>query len=149
MKKFSVADISKIKRKRLSGQVPLEVFRLLRLVGIRGALPMGGRSVTAVVGREIGKSLGCMTVEDFLKVLLDLKIGMPEVVEKSERKIVIQLHDCMVCDGMDDVGEMVCDLEGAIIEGALASILNRPVSVKETQCNCNGDGVCEFTATIR
>ena len=149
MKKYVMADIAKIKRKKLSGQVPLEVFRLLRLVGIRGALPMGGRSITAVVGREMGKSLGCSTLEDFFKLLLDLKIGIPELAEKSEKKMVVRLHDCMVCDGMEDVGEMVCDLEGAIIEGALAAILNRPVSVKETTCNCNGDGVCEFTATIR
>lgn len=149
MNKFTLQEISKIKRSRLGNSVPLEVFRMLRLIGIRGTLPMGGKSITAVVGREIGKSLGCRTLEEFSSLLIKYKLGFPEIIENTPNKIVIQLHDCLVCAGMDNIGEKGCDLEGAIIEGALSSILQRPVTVRETKCNLNGDGVCEFECILR
>ncbi|WP_411831801.1 V4R domain-containing protein [Paenibacillus dokdonensis] len=40
--------------------------------------------------------------------------------------------------------KLVCDLEGAIMEGALTRILGRKVSVKEVKCNVNGDEHCEY-----
>ncbi|MNZ27920.1 V4R domain protein [compost metagenome] len=48
-------------------------------------------------------------------------------------------------EGLPEIeGSMVCDLEGAIMEGALSKIWNKRVSVKETKCNVNGDEHCEY-----
>ena len=41
-------------------------------------------------------------------------------------------------------GHMVCDLEGAIMEGALTKLKNKRVVVKEIKCNVNGDDCCEY-----
>lgn len=148
MRKLGMAEIAKIDRPKLGRQVPLEVFRLLRLVGIRGGLPMGGKSVTATIGREIGKSLGCRTLEELLQLLRAYRIGIPDVLERSENHLLIALDDCLVCKGMDNIGEKVCDLEGAIIEGALTAITGKTVRVTEINCNCNGDEACVYEARI-
>ncbi|MFC7557975.1 V4R domain-containing protein [Paenibacillus farraposensis] len=39
---------------------------------------------------------------------------------------------------------MVCDLEGAIMEGALNKIKGQRVHVREIKCNINGDDHCEY-----
>ncbi|MFB6466891.1 4-vinyl reductase [Cytobacillus sp. Hz8] len=39
---------------------------------------------------------------------------------------------------------MVCDLEGAILEGALSKIYEGNVSIREVKCNVNGDEHCEY-----
>ncbi|WP_433942854.1 4-vinyl reductase [Paenibacillus sp. SN-8-1] len=39
---------------------------------------------------------------------------------------------------------LVCDLEGAIMEGALTRMWNKRVSVKETKCNVHGHSHCEY-----
>ncbi|WP_342417873.1 4-vinyl reductase [Paenibacillus sp. FSL R10-2782] len=39
---------------------------------------------------------------------------------------------------------MVCDLEGAIMEGALSKIKAKRVNVREIKCNVNGDDYCEY-----
>jgi predicted hydrocarbon binding protein len=42
----------------------------------------------------------------------------------------------------------VCDLEGAIMEGALNKIMDKRVSVRETKCNVNGDEHCEYEVRL-
>ncbi|KKM11479.1 hypothetical protein SY88_08430 [Clostridiales bacterium PH28_bin88] len=143
-----MAEIAKINRPKLGRQVPLEVFRMLRLVGIRGGLPMGGKSITATVGREIGKNLGCNSLEELLQLLQTYRIGIPSILERSDNHLLIALDDCLVCKGMDNIGEKVCDLEGAIIEGALTAIIGKTVRVTEIKCNCNGDEACVYEVRI-
>ncbi|WMT43308.1 4-vinyl reductase [Paenibacillus sp. D2_2] len=56
----------------------------------------------------------------------------------------IAVEDCF-CEGLPIMdGKLVCDLEGAIMEGALTKILGKRVVVKEVKCNVNGDDCCEY-----
>ncbi|WP_256701753.1 4-vinyl reductase [Paenibacillus sp. P3E] len=43
---------------------------------------------------------------------------------------------------------MICDLEGAILEGALTKILGRKISVKEIKCNATGHEHCEYEVKL-
>ncbi|HJV46323.1 MAG TPA: V4R domain-containing protein [Bacillota bacterium] len=144
MSEFTFDDLKKINRATLGNQVPLELFRAIRLIGMYQGLPMKGRSTTITVGRKIGDSLPVNTVEDILEIFSQLKIGIPHIIHQDESEIRIAVEDCF-CEGLPaQKGKMVCDLEGAILEGSLSKVLNKKVSVRETKCNVNGDDYCEY-----
>ncbi|GIP51472.1 MULTISPECIES: V4R domain-containing protein [Paenibacillus] len=144
MKGFNFDDLKQVDRTRLGKEVPLELFRAIRLIGMREGLPLEGKGTTASIGRKIGESLPVSTEEELLDLFAELKIGLPRVTHREERLIKIVVDDCF-CKGLPVLEEKkVCDLEGAIIEGALGRIMNRKVSVRETKCNVCGDEHCEY-----
>lgn len=141
---FDYADMKSIGRTKLGGEVPLELFRTIRLIGMHQALPMGGKSTTATIGRKIGESLPVSSVADILKMFEELKIGIPSIVHEDEHGLRIAVDDCF-CEGLPVLeGKMVCDLEGAILEGALNRVSDRKVRVREVKCNVSGDERCEY-----
>lgn len=96
---FDYEDMKSIARHRLGDQVPLELFRTIRLIGMHQALPMGGKSTTATIGRKIGESLPVSSVEDILRLFEELKIGIPSVVRQDENGMRIAVDDCF-CEGL-------------------------------------------------
>ncbi|MBP2115695.1 V4R domain-containing protein [Paenibacillus silagei] len=136
-------------RTTLGNMVPLELFRTIRLIGMNQGLPLGGKGTTVTIGRKIGESLPVQSVEELLQIFEELKIGIPRIVHSDERKINIAVDDCF-CKGLPSLEDerMVCDLEGAIIEGALCRILGRKVSVKEIKCNVTGHEHCEYEVKL-
>ncbi|WP_379136850.1 V4R domain-containing protein [Paenibacillus sp. sgz500958] len=145
MKAYTFEDMKKIDRSTLSDTVPLELFRTIRLIGMSQGLPMGGKSTTVTIGRKIGASLPAQTVEELLELFQSLEIGIPRIIYQDERRINIAVDDCF-CKGLPTLEEekMVCDLEGAILEGALCRIMGRTVTVKEIKCNVTGHEHCEY-----
>ncbi|NOU83272.1 4-vinyl reductase [Paenibacillus sp. LMG 31459] len=138
-----------IDRSTLGNTVPLELFRTIRLIGLNQGLPLGGKGTTLTIGRKIGESLPVSSVEDLLRMFEELKIGIPRIVHSDERRINIAVEDCF-CKGLPSLEDekMVCDLEGAILEGALGKILGRKVSVKEIKCNVTGHEHCEYEVKL-
>lgn len=131
---FTYDDMMQMDRGDLGNQVPLELFRMIRLIGINQTMPMGGKGTTMTIGRKIGETLPVDTIEQLLDMVEQLKIGKPTIIEQNERVIRLAVRDCF-CKGLPIVKEkMVCDLEGAILEGALSKIMSRRISVQETQC---------------
>lgn len=143
MTAFTYDDMKKIDRKTLGGTVPLELFRTIRLIGLHQGLPMGGKATTLTVGRKIGESLPVTSVDDILRLFVELKIGLPRVVHQDQDVVCIAVDDCF-CDGLPEAGTAVCDLEGAILEGAMAKVTGRSVRVRETLCNVAGHDHCEY-----
>ncbi len=148
MEEFTFDDMKKIKRGKLGRQVPLELFRTIRLIGMHQGLPMGGKGTTLTVGRKIGESMPVKTVDEFLNLFTELKIGIPRVEHQDAASMRIAVEDCF-CEGLPVMeGKFMCDLEGAIMEGALAKILDKKVSVREVKCNVNGDEHCEYDVKL-
>jgi len=141
---FTFEDMKKIDRKQLGNTVPLELFRTIRLIGLHQGLPMGGKGTTVTLGRKIGENLPVQSLEELLGLFEELKIGLPRITHSDSQIIRVVVEDCF-CKGLPVMDEkMVCDLEGAIMEGALTRIMNRRVAVKETKCNVHGDEHCEY-----
>lgn len=141
---FTYSDMKQIDRKVLGDQVPLELFRTIRLIGMYQGLPMGGKGTTVTVGRKIGESMPVQSLEELLAAFQELKIGIPSIMEQSENLIRIKVEDCF-CKGLPVLEEkMVCDLEGAILEGAMTRIVGKRVAVREVKCNVHGDEHCEY-----
>lgn len=149
MLQYTFDDMKLMDRNVLGNMVPLELFRTIRLIRLNQGLPLGGKGTTLTVGRKIGESLPVTSIEELLQIFEDLKIGIPRIVHADERKINIAVDDCF-CKGLPSLEEekMVCDLEGAILEGALCKILGRKVSVKEIKCNVTGHEHCEYEVKL-
>lgn len=149
MQQYTFEDMRQMDRTTLGNMVPLELFRTIRLIGMNQGLPLGGKGTTVTIGRKIGESLPVHSVEELLQIFEELKIGIPRIVHSDERRINIAVDDCF-CKGLPSLEDekMVCDLEGAIIEGALCRILGRKVSVKEIKCNVTGHEHCEYEVKL-
>lgn len=149
LQQYTFEDMRQMNRTTLGNMVPLELFRTIRLIGMNQGLPLGGKGTTVTIGRKIGESLPVQSVEELLQIFEELKIGIPRIVHSDERKINIAVDDCF-CKGLPSLEDerMVCDLEGAIIEGALCRILGRKVSVKEIKCNVTGHQHCEYEVKL-
>jgi uncharacterized protein len=148
MGNFTYEDLKKIDRPTLGNMIPLELFRTVRLIGMYQGLPMNGKNTTIAVGRKIGQSLPVQTVEDALTIFKELKIGIPIIIDSTENEIHIKIEDCF-CKGLPiHQGNMTCDLEGAILEGAFSLIYDKKVMVREVKCNVNGDEHCEYVIKI-
>lgn len=144
MELFTFEDMKKIDRKTLGKAIPLELFRSVRLIGMYQGLPMNGKNTTLSVGKKIGQSLPVETIEDVLSIFKELKIGIPTIMEEKDNEYLISIEDCF-CKGLPvHPGHKVCDLEGAIIEGAISRYYNGRVIIKEEKCNVNGNEHCEY-----
>lgn len=148
MELFTYDDMKKIDRSTLGNTIPLELFRSVRLIGMYQGLPMNGKNTTIAVGRKIGQSLPVTTMEEALGMFKDLKIGIPTIIDSKENEYHIKIEDCF-CKGLPvHPGNMTCDLEGAILEGAVSSLFDRRTMVKEVKCNVNGDEHCEYVIKL-
>lgn len=149
MQQYTFEDMRQMNRTTLGNMVPLELFRTIRLIGMNQGLPLGGKGTTVTIGRKIGESLPVQSVEELLQIFEELKIGIPRIVHSDERRINLAVDDCF-CKGLPSLEDerMVCDLEGAIIEGALCRILGSKVSVKEIKCNVTGHEHCEYEVKL-
>ncbi|NGP61137.1 4-vinyl reductase [Paenibacillus thiaminolyticus] len=144
VQEFTFDDMAKISRTKLGHAVPIELYRAIRLIGMYQGLPMKGKGTTVTIGRKIGESLPVHSLEELFTMFRSLKIGDPHIVLEEERKMHVAVKDCF-CEGLPEMeGRMVCDLEGAIMEGALTKLKNKRVLVKEIKCNVNGDDCCEY-----
>lgn len=145
---YNFKDMKKIKREKLGNMVPLELFRSVRLIGMYQGLPLQGKNTTLTIGREIGRNLPVHSIEDALNLFEELKIGIPKILSKSESEIHIAIIDCF-CEGLPVMeGHMVCDLEGAMLEGALSQIYDGKLNLREVKCNVNGDEHCEYVIKL-
>ncbi|MFD3260483.1 V4R domain-containing protein [Paenibacillus lentus] len=144
LKEFSFDDMKKISRTTLGDAVPIELYRAIRLIGMYQGLPMKGRGTTITVGRKIGESLPVHSVQELLDLFRELQVGDPQIVLEEANKLHIAVKDCF-CVGLPEIeGSLVCDLEGAIMEGALSKMMDKRVFVREIKCNVNGDECCEY-----
>ncbi|EHS59098.1 4-vinyl reductase [Paenibacillus kribbensis] len=144
VQEFTFDDMKKISRTKMGKSLPIELYRAIRLIGMYQGLPMKGKGTTVTVGRKIGESLPVHSLEELLDLFRELKIGDPQIVLEEEHKIHVAVKDCF-CEGLPEMeGSMVCDLEGAIMEGALNKIIDKRVYVREIKCNVNGDEHCEY-----
>lgn len=148
-KPFNFEDMKKIDRKTLGSFVPLELFRSVRLIGMYQGLPMKGKNTSLTIGRKIGENFPIQSIEEVLKVFNDLKIGIPTIMEQKNNEIHIAVEECF-CKGLPvKKGHKVCDLEGAILEGALSKVYDSQIKVKEVKCNINGDDFCQYQINIQ
>ncbi|HHU32712.1 MAG: DUF2507 domain-containing protein [Zhaonellaceae bacterium] len=135
-------------RKELGSQIPLSTFRLLRLHGMQEIFGESTGPALYMVGKSIGKTVEVKTIEEFLELVKELKIGIPSIVYRSEKLIIIKVLECMTCSGLPVTGELFCNFESGFIAGAVEKILGRKAKSTQTKSCSHGDEYCQFEVEI-
>jgi len=151
MKDVPVADAVKILRQNLGDAMPLSYWRLVRLVAISRAFGNSSDDVLDKLGKEIGKLLAVKTAEDIVVALEDAQVGIGNPLEVRTGFYAFEFKECCTCAGVDPlVGQPMCDMELAMIQGALEKIGIDVVGAKETKCIGGlGDPVCRFEFDVK
>ncbi len=144
MKEYSVEEIKTVVRPKLGEEVPLVLFRILRIIGIRQILGDSSGATLYMMGKRVGAMIGAKDIDDFRSKIQELKVGIPEVETIDEDHLNIKLYECITCAGFTYTGEMFCDMESGIIAGLLESIYKKKAKSTQTKSWSMGYNYCEF-----
>jgi len=149
-KNIDVENALKVVRPSLGGDAGVALYRLLRLVALEDIMGRGASGTAYLAGKKLGMSLGLKTVEDFLQLCTDLKIGIIDVPVSNESKIHVDVYECVTCSGLDPVGRPLCHFEGGLIAGTIQGITGKSVRAHEITCIGGlGDEACGFDLVFR
>jgi len=150
MKPIELTNALKVNRPELGEYTGVGLYRLLRLVALEDILGQGASAISYYAGKKLGNELGVKTLDDFLELCTQLKIGMIKIPEMTDTYMHIDIHECVTCAGLEPVGRPLCHFEGGLIAGAVESITGKTVQAKEVSCIGGlGDKTCGFDMDIR
>jgi hypothetical protein len=144
MKEYAIEDLKTIVRPELGQEVPLLLFRILRIIGMRQILGETSGATLYMVGKQVGNMIGATDLADFQNKIKELKVGIPEVEVIDEDHLVVKLAECITCAGFTYTGEMFCDMESGIIAGMLETIYKQKAKSTQTKSWSVGYNYCEF-----
>ncbi len=144
MKQYSLEEIKHVARPKLGEDVPLILFRILRIVGMRSLLGESSGQTLYVMGKSVGNMLDARTIEEFKATIEALRIGIPEVETVDGNNLVVRLYECITCAGFPFSGEMFCDMESGIIAGLLENVYRMKAKSTQTKSWSSGYNYCEF-----
>jgi uncharacterized protein len=144
MKEYTLQEIKSIARPRLGADVPLSLFRILRIIGMRSLLGESSGQTLYAMGKSVGNMLDAATLEEFRKRIEELRIGIPEVEIIDDDHLVVKLYECITCAGFVFTGEMFCDMESGIIAGLLEKVYAKKAKSTQTKSWSVGYNYCEF-----
>lgn len=148
MREYTIDEIKKIVRPKLGESIPLELFRILRIIGMREILGESSGAALYMIGKKVGNMLGAENLEDLENKIKELKIGIPEIERVDEDHIVVRLYECITCAGFPYTGEMFCDMESGIIAGLLERVYRKKAKSTQKKSWSTGFNYCEFHVLI-
>ena len=150
MEKIELANALKVERPELGDQAGVGLYRLLRLVALEDIMGPGASAISYYAGKKLGLELKLKTLDEFLELCKELKIGLIEVPVMTDTHIHVDVYECVTCAGMETVGRPICHFEGGLIAGAVEGIIGKSVQAKEVTCIGGlGDDSCGFDLKIK
>jgi predicted hydrocarbon binding protein len=144
MKAYSMNDIKSIARPRLGEDIPLMLYRILRVIGMRSILGESTGATLYMMGKQVGNMIGARSIPEFTEKLTELKVGIPDVEIVDADSIRVKLYECITCAGFAYTGEMFCDMESGIIAGLLEKVYEKRAKSTQTKSWSTGYKYCEF-----
>jgi len=148
MKEYSIEEVSNIVRPQLGEDIPLTLYRILRVIGMRKILGETSGPTLYMMGKEVGTMIGAKDLSDFEAKIKELKVGIPEAQVVEEDHVVVKLYECITCAGFINTGEMFCDMESGIIAGLLESVFKKKAKSTQTKSWSVGYNYCEFEVML-
>jgi hypothetical protein len=148
MKEYSIEEVSRIVRPKLGEDIPLTLYRILRVIGMRNILGETSGATLYMMGKQVGTMIGANDLGEFEKKIKELKVGIPEVQVVDEDHVIIKLYECITCAGFAYTGEMFCDMESGIIAGLLEAIFKKKAKSTQTKSWSVGFNYCEFEVIL-
>ena len=126
-------------------------FRLARFCRISRFV---GNAAANILWYDAGRELGMLlvdkglvkSVDDLVRVLLDQRIGIVDIVKESSNKMRVHVYECITCSGIPNIDRAECHFEGGVIAGVLTKLMGSEARVIETHCWGKGNRFCGFDA---
>ncbi len=137
-------------RPTVGNNVPVVLWRLIRLVGLYNILGEEAQTVSYFTGKNIGKMFETKNLDELCQQLTDLKIGKLDFSVNADL-IQISIRECLTCAGITPpLGKPICHLEAGLVAGALENIYaGKKISSNETKCIGGlGDEFCLIECKI-
>ncbi len=67
----------------------------------------------------------------------------PEIVEKTDKKVVFKTHNCIFFELSQEMPDLMCDVLHCEFHRALSQAMNKNIETVQTSCMGHGDGHCE------
>ncbi len=144
MKEYSIEEVSHIVRPQLGEDIPLTLYRILRVIGMRKILGETSGATLYMMGKQVGSMVGAKDLGEFEEKIKELKVGIPEVQVIDEDHVIVKLYECITCAGFVYTGEMFCDMESGIIAGLLEGVFKKKAKSTQTKSWSVGYNFCEF-----
>jgi uncharacterized protein len=144
MKEYTFEDIKHVVRPELGQEVPLTLFRILRIIGMRSILGESSGATLYMMGKNVGNMLEAKDIPELIDKIRELKIGIPEIEILDEDHMVVKLYECITCAGFTYTGEMFCDMESGIIAGLMEKVYGKKAKSTQTKSWSAGYNYCEF-----
>jgi predicted hydrocarbon binding protein len=146
---ISVQNALSVVRPQMGGNIPVALFRLVRLVVMEDLLGRAAGGPAYFAGKQLGLNLGLKDMDAFLELCKTLNVGIIEVSEPGNEVLHVDVHECVTCSGLTPVGRPLCSFEGGLIAGVLESIKGGRVRAREVTCIGGlGDKTCGFDVTF-
>jgi len=150
MKPIELSNALKINRPKLGDLTGVGLYRLLRLVALEDIMGTGASAISYYAGKKLGQDLNIKTLDEFLELCKQLKIGIIEIPKITDTHMHVDIYECITCSGMDPVGRPICHFEGGLIAGAVETITGKSVQAKEVSCIGGlGDATCGYNLDIK
>jgi uncharacterized protein len=148
MKEYTLEEVSRIVRPGLGEDIPLVLYRILRIIGMRSILGDSSGPALYMVGKEIGRQIGAGDLAELSARIKELKVGIPEINIIDDDNLIVKLYECITCAGFPYTGEMFCDMESGILAGLLERVYNRRAKSTQTKSWSAGFNHCEFEVLL-
>ncbi len=149
-KNVDVTNALKVVRPTLGDNAGIALYRLLRLVALEDIIGRGAAGTAYLAGKKLGQSLGLAKLEDFLTLCQTLRIGIIKVPVLNDKRIHVDVYECVTCSGLDTVGRPLCHFEGGMVAGVVEGIVKRRTRAQEVTCIGGlGDKSCGFELSFR
>lgn len=148
VKEYSYDDIKSSIRPTLGDTVPLSLFRILRIIGMRDLLGESAGPTLYMMGKSVGNMLAPKSMDEFETTIRELRIGIPEIERVTEDRLLVNLRECITCAGFSNTGEMFCDMESGIIAGLLEKVFNKKARSTQTKSWSVGYNYCQFDVVL-
>src|SRR3989344_7529697 len=100
------------RRPVVGDNIPVILWRLIRLVGMHNILKEETATITYLLGKQIGQMFEVKNIEDLKSELIGLKIGLIDVRLSTETSVHIAIGECLTCAGITpSLGRPICQLE--------------------------------------
>lgn len=144
MKEYTLEDIKNIVRPTLGNEVPVEIFRILRIIGMRNLLGESSGHALYMMGKHVGSIFDPKDENDIGEVIKQMRIGIPQIEKKDEGRFIVRLYECITCAGFPYTGEMFCDMESGILAGLFEKMTGKKAKSTQTKSWSVGYNYCEF-----
>jgi serine/threonine protein kinase/predicted hydrocarbon binding protein len=142
---IDVLSALRVSRPTLGPEAGVGLYRLLRMAAFDASAGDEAVAAATAAGEKVGRSLGMVKLDELVALLGSMKLGIVEAAAVTESTVRVVVRECAACAGALPSGKAVCHFEAGRVSGAVASIFERPVRVRETACigGC-GDDACRF-----